>query len=210
MPTYHFICFEILYQDGSILVCVLKGLDCFVEVISCPLSLIFQLFAYSCLQSETWVLNDWCTIEVYFENFWMLAPIYFQKSTVEVVCARCHNWWRVKVKKNKQKRSFKTAESCSLTAVCLSSSPPQGWTPSLYMLATLCWVSTSRSAGRCASRQATGSGSSKACGELHCGCSSLTCCTGRNSSSKYKPAWSSFLWMLLSYYYSIPNKHYSW
>lgn len=119
------------------------------------------------------------------------------------------SWWvqgitsdkEKRLKKTKQKWSFKTAEPCSLTAVCLSSSPPQGWTPSLYMLATLCWVSTSRSAGRCASRQATGSGSSKACGELHCGCSSLTCCTGRNSSSKYKPAWSSIPWMLLSYYY---------
>lgn len=87
-------------------------------------------------------------------------------------------------------------EACTLSVISRaggadSHSYTQGWTLSLYMLDTLCWVSTSRSAGRCASRRATGSGYSKACGQLHCGCSSLTCCTGRNSFSKYKLGWSS-------------------
>lgn len=55
------------------------------------------------------------------------------------------------------------------------------------MLATHCWVSTSHSAGWCASRRATGSGSSRACAERLCGCLSRTCCIERNSSSRFKP-----------------------
>ena len=54
------------------------------------------------------------------------------------------------------------------------------------MSATLSWVSTSHSAGRCSSSRATGSGSSKACGGPRCGCSLPTCSTGRISSWKYK------------------------
>lgn len=88
------------------------------------------------------------------------------------------------------------AETCLW--ITFFSADLQGWTPSWCMLATHCWVSTSHSAGWCASRRATGSGSSRACAERLCGCLYLTCCIERNSSSRFKPADRSLCVFLLS------------
>lgn len=86
--------------------------------------------------------------------------------------------WKASCDPNPETRLWITSLSADL----------QGWTPSWCMLATHCWVSTSHSAGWCASRRATGSGSSRACVERLCGYSSLTCCIERNSSWRFKPA----------------------